>query len=117
MAFPKPDAGLTLALDEALAEDDRVQRRKMFGCPAVFVAENGHMFGGVFGDCLNVRLDEAGIAEAIALGAHGFEPTEGRPMREYVCLPMSIVDDATELHKWLLRGLEYASGLPPKKKR
>ena len=117
MAFPKPSPELTDLLDDLMAEDLRVQRKKMFGCPALFCANNAHMFGGVFGDCLNVRLSEEDREAAKALGAHTFDPMGGRPMKEYVCLPEEIVADAEATRGWLEKAYAFASSLPPKKKR
>jgi TfoX/Sxy family transcriptional regulator of competence genes len=114
MAFPAPDPALTEVLHEAVASRPEVSERKMFGCPAVFLGE--HMFGGVFGDCLNLRLSDADRAEALTQpGFHGFEPVQGRPMREYICLPQDLALDPQFLNGWIDRSLSYARSLPPKR--
>ncbi len=113
MAFPKPDLALVdLLLDAADGQVD-VEPKKMFGCTALFC--RGHMVAGVFGDCLNLRLGEIDRAAALALpGAHPFVPMEGRPMREYVCLPREVAEAPRELRAWLEKGFGFVRGLPPK---
>jgi hypothetical protein len=38
----------------------------------------------------------------------------GRPMREYIVLPESVLADREALAAWLQRGLSYAASLPSK---
>lgn|SRR5260370_14662138 len=88
-------------------------RRLMFGYPCAF--ENGHMFAGLFGDGLFVRLAEADRAEALELqGAALFAPMKNRPMKEYAVLPPSMLEDEEAVKGWMRRGLAYAQSLPPK---
>jgi|JI7StandDraft_1071085.scaffolds.fasta_scaffold133283_2 TfoX/Sxy family transcriptional regulator of competence genes len=116
MAFPSPDPSLCAALAELLPDRPDVSSRKMFGCPALFLGE--HMFGGVFGDCLNLRLSEADRAEALTLpGVHPFVPNEGRPMREYICLPPELALEPSALAAWADRAIAYARTLPAKRPR
>ena len=82
----------------------------MFGFDATFV--NGQMFAGLFEASMMLRLAESDRAK---LGAPAFEPMPGRPMKEYVRLPESIVVDRTALRRWVKRGFEFAAALPPKK--
>jgi hypothetical protein len=41
----------------------------------------------------------------------------GRPLREYACLPESILTDREVLEAWLGRALAYALTLPAKQKK
>lgn len=93
----------------ALPDDPRVERRKMFGFDASFV--NGQMFAGLFEASMMLRLAETDRAK---LGAPAFEPVPGRPMKEYVRLPDSLLAERTELRRWVKRGFDYAAALPPK---
>jgi hypothetical protein len=87
-------------------------QRPMFGYPSLVVG--GNMFMSLFGDSLIVRLGDADRTTLLALkGAKTFEPMPGRPMREYVVAPPTMVaGDAIE--SWVARSYAYAKGLPPK---
>jgi TfoX/Sxy family transcriptional regulator of competence genes len=116
MQFPKPSPRLADVLETAVSAADvpgvSVDYKPMFGCPAWFT--NGNMFAGVFGDGINVRLDDEGRAELTEIGGTPFEPMAGRPMREYVVLPATMTEDAEAVAVWVRRALAYAAALPPK---
>ena len=115
-AFTKAPPEVTATFDDAIARLTDVDRRTMFGYPAVFA--NGQMFGCVFQDRIMVRLGLEDRERALALpGAKLFEPMPGRAMREYVDLPVAERSDAAALGRWLARGQEYARSLPPKDRR
>jgi TfoX/Sxy family transcriptional regulator of competence genes len=91
-----------------------IARRVMFGQPVAFL--NGNMFFGVHGDRLFLRLSTEDRAEAAKLpGVTPFEPMPGRPMKEYVVLPPSLVRDGRRAREWIGRSTGYVRGLPPKK--
>jgi hypothetical protein len=51
------------------------------------------MFAGTFQDAIIVRLGEDDRVALLKLkGAARFEPMQGRPMKEYVVVPASVVD-------------------------
>ncbi len=103
---------LIAAFDRAKPRDPRVQRKLMFGYPALFV--NRNMFAGTYQERVVVRLPEA---ERAKLRWSAFEPMPGRPMKEYLVVPASIVAKTNELSSWLERALTYAAELPPKRGR
>jgi TfoX/Sxy family transcriptional regulator of competence genes len=89
--------------------------RKMFGYPAGFV--NGNMFIGLFQEEMILRLPENARHELLKVsGAKQFEPMPGRPMKEYVSLPKSLMDNRKELKTWIAKALEYGTSLKPKSK-
>jgi TfoX/Sxy family transcriptional regulator of competence genes len=89
--------------------------RKMFGYPAGFV--NGNMFMGLFQEEMILRLPEDARHELVkARGAKPFEPMPGRPMKEYVSIPRSLLKDRKELGVWVSKALEYGTSLKPKSK-
>jgi len=100
----------------ALPKDPRISTLQMFGGVAAMV--NGNMLGGLFGRSALVRLSEPDQKEALALdGAEPFDPMgKGRPMKDTVFLPESIMDEPEELKSWLRRALDYTATLPAKKK-
>ena len=87
--------------------------RKMFGYPAGFV--NGNMFMGLFQESMIVRLAEPARQQLLKLeGAKIFEPMAGRPMKEYVVVPPSVIKDKEKLQFWTAKALEYGQSLKPK---
>jgi TfoX/Sxy family transcriptional regulator of competence genes len=89
--------------------------RKMFGYPAGFV--NGNMFMGLFQDQMILRLPVEAREELVQKhGAKAFEPMPGRPMKEYVSLPRSLMDDRKKLAEWVSKALDYGASLKPKSK-
>jgi TfoX/Sxy family transcriptional regulator of competence genes len=115
-AFTKPSPATVTAFERAVEGLAGAEHRTMFGYPSVFL--NGNMLASIFQDRVMVRLSEAERAEAIArAGAKPFEPSPGRPMKEYVELPAAVAKDARELRGWLERGRSYVATLPVKKKK
>jgi TfoX/Sxy family transcriptional regulator of competence genes len=90
-------------------------KRPMFGYPAGFV--NGNMFMGLFADKMFVRLPEDSRAELMGIGGSTFEPMPGRPMRDYVVIPATIIAKPAELKSWAAKALNYGESLPAKKKK
>ncbi len=120
MPWEKPSPELMRKLDDAVATAAQasgvpVELKPMFGCPAYFV--NGNMVAGVHQSSLMLRLPEDGRAEVLALGGGPFEPMPGRPMREYVVLPETVLGDAVATAAWVRRGVEHTASLPPKAKK
>jgi TfoX/Sxy family transcriptional regulator of competence genes len=73
------------------------------------------MFTGLFQDRMILRLSEGDRAELLRQpGAKTFEPMPGRPMREYVVVPPSVLGSEALLATWLERALAHARTLPPK---
>ena len=113
MKLPKPSAEAAQRLQTLLSGDPRVEVRKMFGHPAAFA--NGNMCVGTFGDDVFVRLDEPGVrALTKVTGVRPFEPMPGRPMKQYLVLPPSLLKNSAQSKKWVQRSIEYALTLPPK---
>jgi len=91
-----------------------LERRRMFGYPAAFLA--GNMTTALHEDRWIVRLAEADRVELLATaGATPFEPMPGRPMREYVVLPADVVADPGAAAGWVERAIAYSRTLPPKR--
>jgi TfoX/Sxy family transcriptional regulator of competence genes len=116
MAWAKSPQGLVDLLAESLPDDRRVERRKMFGYPAVFA--NGYMFAGLFQDQMFVRLpaDDRDALER-RHGALPFEPMPGRPMKDYTRLPDPVLADEAAVADLLARSLAFTASLPPKVKK
>lgn len=112
MDMPKTPDQLAARFASATEGIPGVERRKMFGYPAAFV--NGNLVSGLYGAGWHVRLPEDQQAELVAAGGRPFEPMAGRPMRGYVILPPSVVEDEATLVTWLDRAVAFGRTLPPK---
>ena len=98
---------------EAVLPGPPAVMRKMFGYPAAFV--NGHMFMGLHEHRFILRLPEDERSALLALeGAEVFEPMGGRPMREYVAVPPTLLADPAALEPWVEKARAYAGSPPPK---
>ena len=103
-------------LEKGLAEFE-CRNKPMFGCPAYFV--NNNRFAGVRQDTILIKLRESDREAFLSTypDASLFEPTKGRPMREFVTLPEDLRRDSKLLKHWLERSYGYASSLFPKIKK
>lgn len=113
MPMQKPTPRALAAFDAGFPTDDeRADRRKMFGMPAGFV--NGNMFYGVFEGGVVLRLPPerlAALAEQDGIGP--FEPM-GRRWKEYVHVDGVMWGDTAELKAWALEALDHTAAMPPK---
>ncbi|HTR92253.1 MAG TPA: TfoX/Sxy family protein [Trebonia sp.] len=109
-----------MAYDEALAGrvreiaagiDAEITERKMFGGLAFML--NGHMFTGIVGDELMLRLGEAD-AEAALRREHVREMDfTGRPMKAMVFITPAGLEGSA-LNEWVISAAAFALTLPPK---
>ncbi len=116
MAWIKSSQSLVDLFSESLPDDPRIERRKMFGYPAVFV--NGNMFAGLFQDQMFARLapEERATLEA----THGplpFEPMPGRPMKDYTRVPDGALADEAAVADILAMALTWSAAIPAKVKK
>ena len=113
MAWRKSPPQLIALFDAAVPQDRRIQRRKMFGYPAAFL--NGHLFAGLHQESFVLKLSPADRDKLIAeRHASMFEPVPGRPMREFVVLPQSVLSERAALASWIEQSIAYVAGKPPK---
>jgi len=114
VAWTKSPQSLIDLFAESLPDDPRIERRKMFGYPAIFVA--GNMCAGLFQDRVFARLGSAD-ADALPGGAQPFEPMPGRPMKGYVLVPDDILADEERLTETLANAVRFTAAMPPKEKK
>jgi hypothetical protein len=114
MAWLKSPQGLIDLFTECLPDDPRLERRKMFGYPAVFVG--GNMCAGLFQDRMFARLSATDWA-ALPGGGDYFEPMPGRPMKHYAVLPDEVVAEEEALAGVLAAAVAFTASLPPKAKK
>ncbi len=94
-----------------------VTKRRMFSSQAYFA--NGNMFVGVFEDTIFLRLPEKDreLIKDQYNDIEHFEPLEGKKMREYLVINDQIFGNIPEFEKWLDKSYQYASKIPPKKRK
>ncbi len=90
MAMPKPGPKTSAAFDD-LAEgfaSRGAKKGSMFGMPVLKAKDK--VFAGTFGDAMTFKLGPEDLAKALkAKGVQSFEPMEGRPMKEWVLVPLA----------------------------
>ncbi len=111
-SMPKPSEDTKELFASLVPDHPNVTERPMFGQRSAFV--NGHMFMGIFGQDLLLRLPEQDREAVIAAGGAVFEPMAGRPMREYVLLPSAWRSKPATLRKWVARSLDHVEQMRPK---
>jgi hypothetical protein len=63
-------------------------RSKMFGMPVL--KAGGKVFAGTYGDAMTFKLGPDDLENARSLtGVEAFEPMKGRPMKEWVLVPLA----------------------------
>ncbi|OFW67422.1 MAG: hypothetical protein A2Y74_06285 [Actinobacteria bacterium RBG_13_63_9] len=111
--WEKPSSELGELLSSAADSFALVERRKMFGGLTLFL--NGHMFAGIHGAKIVLRLSAEDRADIQAhSGALPFEPLPGRVMKEYVVVPESVWSHPDALEQWLSRSIGFVGALSPK---
>ncbi|WP_342746918.1 TfoX/Sxy family protein [Georgenia soli] len=104
--MPRPTEEDEARFRAAVPEDPRVEIRPMFGNLGAFVG--GHMFAGLFGSQLGVKLPEDELVEVRAAGGGDYGPPE-RPMGGWITVPEGV--DPAGL---VARAAEYVATFPPK---
>ena len=90
---------------EALADDGAVSSQ-MFGMPSLKI--NGKAFAGLYEDAMVFKLTGEPHKKALAeRGAKLFEPMAGRPMKEWVQVPMA---SAKQWKVYAEQAMKYVSG-------
>lgn len=109
MAF---DEKLASRVRAALGRRRGLDEKKMFGGIA-FLA-GGHMFCGVIGEDLVVRVGKEAWGDALARRHARPMDFTGKPLTGYVYVAPPGVRTAASLRAWVNRGLGFARTLPPK---
>src|SRR5438445_8557652 len=98
--MPKSPDELVERFWEIVPDDPRVQRKQMFGYPCAVIG--GNMFMSLHGENLVLRLPEGQVADLTRREGCGiFEPMPGRPMKSYVSVAPSLLDDDDLVRDWV----------------
>ena len=112
-SFEKSPPALVERFETVVSRRDDVERRKMFGYPALFVG--GNLVSGLFADGWMIRLAPDDLTDLLAQpGATPFAPMPGRTMRGYALLPPDVVDDDAAIDGWLDRAVAFGRTLKAK---
>jgi len=109
-----------MAYDEKLAKRIRdcligqrgVDERKMFGGVAFMI--HGHMCCGVADDELMVRVGPDAYDTALSRAHARPMDFTGRPLKGMVYVAREGVGNKRALQRWVDRGVEFVTSLPPK---
>jgi hypothetical protein len=106
------DEDLARRIRSVLENRTDVSEKKMFGGLAFFAG--GHMFCGVVGHDLMVRVGPEQYENA--LGTQHARPMDftGRPMKGMVFVASAGFPTRQALRGWINGGLRFAGSLPPK---
>ncbi len=106
------DDSLAGRIRDALARNDNIEEKKMFGCICFFL--NGNALVGVWKDTLIARLGpnegEAALRESYV---RAFDIT-GKPMKNWVVVEPEGIEDDDQLKAWIDRAWEFVKMLPKK---
>ena len=106
------DEGLAARLAEMLERRDGIVAKKMFGGLAYL--RNGHMFVGIVGDVLMVRVGPRRYPDALKMRHVREMDFTGRPMKGYVYVDPPGFESDADLGRWVGEGLRFVDSLPPK---
>ena len=110
------DEKLAERIREALGSQRNVDEIKMFG--GLCFTVNGNMATGVMKSDLLVRVPEDEFANLLKEpGAHTFDFMPGRTPKGFLVVDAKAISTMPKLKKWVARGVDVASSLPPKKKK
>ena len=109
------DEGLATRLHEILLHDDRITSRKMFGGLAFMC--NGHMFVGINGDELMVRVGKPNYEAALAHEHAREMDFTGRSLKGYIYVSTDGFEEDEDLRRWVDLAQDFVLTLPAKKKR
>ncbi len=90
------------------AEAYDVRARRMFGGMGVYTGEK--MFAFLVGEDIGLKLSPEDIEEAMTLPGSGpMRPDENsEPMREYVKMPVEVLDNLEAFLYWVEKSANYA---------
>lgn len=106
------DERLAQRIRAALADDAEVTEKRMFG--GIAFLHRGHMFVGVTGSSLMVRVGKDHHADALSRPHVREMDFTGRPMQGYVFVDSPGHAAEEQLRFWIHRGKAFVAALPAK---
>jgi TfoX/Sxy family transcriptional regulator of competence genes len=106
------DTGLEKKIDRAIEQKGLFDKRKMFG--GVCYLLNGSMAFGVHKQSLIVRTTLEQAKELLRNGTASVFDITGKPMKGWLLISSTRLEDARELEKWLDLSIGFVKTLPEK---
>lgn len=106
------DEKLAQRVRDTLIEQPGIREQKMFGGLCYLL--HGNMAVGVQTDRLMVRVGPHAADDALARPHARPMDFTGRPMKGFVWVDAPGISDKRRLRRWIQRGLDFATSLPPK---
>jgi hypothetical protein len=107
------DEGLAERLREALASQQDVSEKKMFGGLAFM--SRGYMFIGITGAILMARVGPEGYQQALSRRHVRVMDFTGKPMKGYVFVDPPGFESDQDLSEWVDRCHRFVQSIPSKK--
>lgn len=107
------DEDLASRLREALAGEDAITEKRMFGGLAFLLHGNMSLSASGRGGLL-VRVDPASTDECLALPHAKLMEMGGRTMEGWIAVAAEGCADDAAFQNWVARSLAYVKTLPPK---
>ncbi len=106
------DEGLAQRIREVLGDRHDLVEKKMFGGLSFML--RGNLACGVIGEDLIVRVGPEADSKALARPHTRAFDFAGKPMKGWVVVSPSGYESDEDLLSWVVRGIDFASSLPPK---
>jgi hypothetical protein len=106
------DEQLAHRIREALAGNQAISERKMFG--GIAFLRHGLMFVGISDSALMARVGKANHADSLARKHVREMDFTGKPMQGYVFVDAPGIKTHAQLRFWLERCEKFVATLPPK---
>lgn len=106
------DEGLAQRIREFVEQRPGITEKRMFG--GVAFMSQGHMFVGIVGETLMVRVGPAAYAGALAKPHVREMDFTGKPMKGYVYVDAEGFESDAALRGWVDAGLGFVGTLPAK---
>ena len=107
------DPGLAQRIREAVADEDGITERRMFGGLAFM--RHGNMFVAVVGSALMARVGPARYQEALATRHVREMDFTGRPMTGYVFVDEQGIEQDSALQGWVDASIAFVRTVPRKR--
>lgn len=110
MAFSET---LASRIRDVIVSERDITEKKMFGGIAFML--NGHMFAGIVGDDLMLRIGKDGYDDALKRAHVRPMDFTGRPMQGFIYVGPAGIKTRGALKSWIDKAAAYARACPPKK--
>jgi DNA transformation protein len=90
-----------------------VESKKMFGGYGFF--KDGRMFGMIGNDVFRLKVDDTNLADFEKKGMKPYQSDKKKKGMPYWEVPIDIIEDQKQLHKWVAKAVKVAEKAAGKK--